>query len=161
MADMKKDGPWAIVRDTDGRVAHRQLDQGGPRKNWKHFARLLTNNGMDMMEKMVRIARGESFQTTVTMPDGSTMLSEPLVPPMAVQHAAAKDVFELIHGKAVAATELVRAESEAEEMERIRSMTDAELMHLLERGTEDAVLVEGSPAEEALEVLPYDPTEGE
>jgi hypothetical protein len=116
---MKKEGPFAIIRDKDGRVVHRQIDQQGPRKNWRQYARLMTNDGLDMFQKMVSIAKGEAFQTEITLPTGEKMLSEPMIPPLSVQKEAAKDVFELIHGKAVAATEVVKAEEEAKEIERV------------------------------------------
>lgn len=158
MSEMKKEGPFAVIRDAEGRIVHRQLDKGGPRKNWRQYARLMTNDGMDMFEKMVSIAKGEAFQTTITLPTGEKMLSEPMIPPLSVQKEAAKDVFELLHGKAVAATEVVKAEEEAKELERVRAMSDDELYRLLERGTEEAVLIE---AGEEVEQYAYDPTEEE
>jgi hypothetical protein len=153
---MKKEGPFAVVRDKDGRVVHRQMDQKGHRKNWRHWARLVTNDGLNQFEKMVAIAEGRAFQTEITLPTGEKVLSEPMVPPLSVQKEAAKDVFEFLHGKAVAATEVVKAEEEAKELERIRSMSDAELYRLLERGTEDAEVIEDEPAPET---HPYDPSE--
>lgn len=158
MSEMKKEGPFAIIRDKDGRVVHRQLDQQGPRKNWRQYARLMTNDGLDMFQKMVSIAKGEAFQTEITLPTGEKMLSEPMIPPLSVQKEAAKDVFELIHGKAVAATEVVKAEEEAKELERVRAMSDDELYRLLERGTEEAVLIE---AGDEVEQYAYDPSEDE
>jgi hypothetical protein len=159
VSEMKKEGPFAVIRDAEGRIVHRQLDKGGPRKNWRQYARLMTNDGMDMFEKMVSIAKGEAFQTTITLPTGEKMLSEPMIPPLSVQKEAAKDVFELLHGKAVAATEVVKAEEEAKELERVRAMSDDELYRLLERGTEEAVIVEALEAGEEVEQYAYDPTE--
>ena len=156
MSEMKKEGPFAVVRDAEGRVTHRQVDQKGPRKNWRHWARLMTNDGMNQFEKMVAISEGRAFQTTITLPTGEKVLSEPMVPPLSVQKEAAKDVFEFLHGKAVAATEVVKAEEEAKELERVRAMSDDELYRLLERGTEEAVIVE-APVEPEMEQLPYDP----
>lgn len=157
MTDMKKEGPFAIIRDKDGRVVHRQLDQKGPKKNWRQYARLMTNDGLDMFQKMVSIARGEAFQTEIVLPTGEKMLSEPMIPPISVQKEAAKDVFEFLHGKAVAATEVVKAEEEARELERVRAMSDQELYRLLERGTEDAEVVEVG---DEVEQYAYDPSEG-
>ena len=139
MSEMKKEGPFAIIRDKDGRVVHRQIDQQGPRKNWRQYARLMTNDGLDMFQKMVSIAKGEAFQTEITLPTGEKMLSEPMIPPLSVQKEAAKDVFELIHGKAVAATEVVKAEEEAKEIERVRAMSDDELYRQFLRGPAQAV----------------------
>ncbi len=161
MSKMAKEGPYAVIRDEDGRVVHKHLDKKGPRKNWKHWARLVTNNGMNQFEKMVAISEGRAFQTEITLPTGEKVLSEPMIPPLAIQHQAALDVFELLHGKAVAATEVVKAEEEAKELERVRAMSDAELYRLLERGTEDAELVEDTDEEPALESHPYDPSEGD
>jgi len=155
--NFKKEGPFAVVRDEGGRIKYKQLDQKGPRKNWRHWARLMTNDGMNQFEKMVAISEGRAFQTEVTLPTGEKMLSEPMIPPIAVQHAASLDLFELLHGKAVAATEVVKAEEEAKELERVRAMSDDELYRLLERGTEEAVLVES--AEPEMETMPYDPSD--
>jgi hypothetical protein len=160
MSEMKKEGPFAVVRDKDGRVTHRQMDQKGPRKNWRHWARLMTNDGLNQFEKMVAISEGRAFQTEITLPTGEKVLSEPQVPPLAIQHQAALDVFELIHGKAVAATEVVKAEEEAKELERVRAMSDAELMRFLQKGSEEAVIVvEDEPALETVETHNYDPEE--
>lgn len=159
---MKKEGAFAVIRDANGRITHRQLDQGRPKHNWRHYARLQTNNGMDMFEVMVRVARGEALQTTITLPTGEKVLSEPHVPPAAVQVQAAKDVFELIHGKAVAATEVIKAEEESQQLERLRSLSDRELLALLdEAGITEGEIVEDPalPHSTAPEVLQYDPEE--
>ena len=161
---MKKEGPFAVVRDSSGRIAHRQLDQGNPKKNWRHFARLSTNNGLDLFEVMVKIARGEPLQSEMTLPTGEVVQTAPQVPPPAVQLAAAKEVFEFIHGKAVAATEVIRAEEETQQLERLRAMSDMELMLMLERGDEEGELIvepaEQEPAEQepaSAEIFAYDP----
>lgn len=155
MRDIEKNGPFAVVRDSKGNIVHKQLDKGSKKENWKHVARLVTNNGMDMLEKLISIGRGEVQQTTFTLPTGETMLTEPLVPPISDQRQAAKDVFEFIHGKAVAATEVVRAESEAEQMARLQSMSDDELRRLA-AGIEDAELVEQGTE---MDCIGYEPEE--
>lgn len=163
---MKKEGAFAVIRDSQGRIVHKQLDQGRPKHNWRHYARLQTNNGMDMFEALVRIARGEALQTSIKLPTGETVMSEPQVPPAAVQMQAAKEVFELIHGKAVAATEVIKAEEESQQLERIRSLSDRELLALLDETGEvtDGEIVEDpalppSTATAPPEVLQYDPEE--
>lgn len=183
MSDFSKSGPFAVLRDAEGRIVHKQLDKGSPKRNWKHYARLRTNDGADMLDVMVAIARGEPFQAEFTLPTGEKMLSEPQVPNATQRHTAAKDVFEFIHGKAPVATEVVKADDEAETASRLRAMSDEELERYLERaespsigpGPEvDAEIVEPVkllnveyvPDQEAwaqaageYEGLPYDPEE--
>lgn len=155
---MKKEGPFAVVRDSSGRVSHRHLDQGNPKRNWRHYARLYTNNGMDVFEIMVKIAKGEALHSEMTLPTGEVVQTAPQIPPPAVQLAAAKEVFEFIHGKAVAATEVIRAEEETQQLERLRAMSDRELLLMLERGDEEGELIE-EPSKKGTypETFAYDP----
>lgn len=152
---MEKSGPFAVVRDAEGRIVHRHLDRGGPRKNWKHYARLRSNDGADMLDIIERIARGEAMQTEVTLPTGEKVLSEPQVPNVSTMLEAAKSYFEFVHGKAVAATEVVKAEEEAEAMARLKSMSDEELERLV-RVEEEAQLVDGEPEPALQDFAPYD-----
>ncbi len=139
MSDFEKSGPFAVLRDAEGRIVHKQLDKGTPRRNWKHYARLKTNDGADMLDVMVAIARGEPFQVEVTMPTGEKMLSEPQVPNATQRHTAAKDVFEFIHGKAPVATEVRKADEEASAVEQLRALSDEELERYLERAENPSI----------------------
>ena len=58
-----------------------------------------------MLEILINIARGNPRQ--MPMPDGQ--VSEWQIPTIEASRQAAKDVFELINGKAVAATEVMKA----------------------------------------------------
>jgi len=48
-------------------------------------------------------------------------------PTVEVQRQAAKDVIEFLHGKAVAQTEVVNAEKEAEDLAQLTALTDEQL----------------------------------
>lgn len=110
-------------------------------KNWRKQAHEITNGGVDLLKKLYDIAMGVPF--SAKLENGN--YTEPEVPSLDTQRAAAKDLFEFINGKAVAQTEVLRAEKEAEDVEQYRALSDEQLNQFLERvreGEEDAVLIE-------------------
>lgn len=93
------------------------------REDWRAMLRRLTNNGQDQFERMVSISRGEPF--TAKLEDGRE--SEPLVPSIMAQFTAGQFILEQLHGKAVAQTEMRKAEAETKLVEQFRSMSNKEL----------------------------------
>jgi len=142
-------GGTLVTRDESGRIVNRAKHQPRdvPRAvNWRKQARDLTDNGLDMLRVLINVANGAPCRPT--LPDGSE--GEWLVPTIAERRAAAKDVWEFIHGKAVAQTEVMQATKEAEDTAQYEALTDEQLRDavrpFLER-VDPAVLPEGGEAE--------------
>ncbi len=92
--------------------------------NWRRQARALTDNGLDMLRGMINIANG--VPVISTLEDGSH--TEPMAPTVMERLTAQKSVWELIHGKAVAQTEVMKAEKEAEDTAQYAALSDEALM---------------------------------
>jgi hypothetical protein len=92
-------------------------------KNWREDLRQQTKNGAELHRILLSLARGEAWQAT--LPGG--MVSAPILPSADVRLRAAMFLEEQLFGKAVAQTEVTRAEQEAKELESIRALTDDEL----------------------------------
>lgn len=90
-------------------------------KNWR--TRLRARIGDRLEEIMYELAEGRAW--IPTLPDGS--ISSPLVPSGDVRLRAAIALKEMLDGRAVPQTEVIKAEMEAQDMESIRALSDAEL----------------------------------
>ncbi len=119
---------------------------GRPRENWRAWLRNETKNGQEIHTILLGLARGEP--RTVTLLDGREHV---IVPTAEVQARVTIHLDEMLHGKAVTQNEQMKAEREASHMEAVKAMSDEELERQyleskkrkeLNRGTEDAVLVE-------------------
>lgn len=137
-----------VDRDENGqitKVTHAPLTKI-PRVNWRKLAHDHTNGGMEMLEVLINIARGNPRQ--MKLPDGQ--VTEWQVPTIEASRSAAQTVFELIHGKAVAATEVVRASQEADDAEQYRNATEDMLEEAariyLERSDKRKAQLEGNNA---------------
>jgi len=96
---------------------------------WREILGKLTDNGTAMLIRMHNIANGQSFTPTGTDREGRVY--EPIIPTIEQQLHANQLLWEYLHGKAVAQTEVVKASEAANEMERLRAMSDAELHQLI------------------------------
>jgi hypothetical protein len=125
MSDSKiqKEGRFMTLRDSAGNLITRVVDKGDERENWRNIMRRLTNNGQNQMEKLADISMGHAF--TATMPDGRE--SEPMIPTLQLQAVTSQVILEMLHGKAVAQTEMRKAEEETKLVEQYRSLSDNEL----------------------------------
>lgn len=117
-------GDLVVIRDEDGNVVHRYYGRStDTKKTLREYVKQVTNNCFEQVDRLVSISRGEAH--IAKLPDGRE--SEPVVPTIEAQRQAAKDLIELTHGKAVAQTEVVKAEAEAQLAEQVRALSDEEL----------------------------------
>lgn len=117
-------GGKVVERDEKGRVVNAVVVPSVPSlKNWRKFARELTDNGASLLVRLNDIAHGKPFRAV--RDDGTE--SEWEVPALETQRAAAKDLFEFIHGKAVAQTEVLAAEKATEDVEQYKALSDEAL----------------------------------
>lgn len=92
-------------------------------KSWRAQLREITNNGKELAEIMLSLAKGDAWQ--VRLPDGR--VSAPVLPSSDVRLRAAVFLHETLFGRAVAQTEIVKAEQESREMDAIRALSDDQL----------------------------------
>lgn len=89
------------------------------KRTWRAALRHITNDGEDAMVVLRDLMEGRPF--VATLPDGRQ--SEPVIPSPEVRRAAALDILHLLHGKPVAQTEVLKAEREAEDLEKYKAMS--------------------------------------
>lgn len=125
-------GPHLVKRDADGRVvasvvAPKPTVAGAQSpqsiRTFRNAVYKMTDGGLDNIKKLIALRDG--LPTETDLPDGRRVQGE--TPTPEVQRAAAMNLHEMLHGKAVAATEVVKAEKEAEDLEQYRAMSDADL----------------------------------
>ena len=93
-------------------------------KSWRDDLRAqLGPNGEELHLILFKLAKGEAWMAS--LPDGR--VSEPILPSSDVRLRAAVFLHETLYGKAVAQTEIQKAEHEAKEFEAIRALNDDEL----------------------------------
>jgi len=162
-----RQGRHLVERDENGRIARnddgsqrralmplpREQREGSAEMTWRRNLKRLTNNGGDIHERLLRIARGEMLipATAKDPVTGETFRGEPQQPTVETQRAALKDLHEMLHGKAVAETEVSKAEEEAEKQQQLEAMSDEELRRIV-----DGEVVERRelPAGEAQSIAP-------
>jgi hypothetical protein len=119
-------GEVLVERDSAGTVTRRASppEKGmPPLRNWRRQVRQMTDNGIDAFKVLINIMNAQPQK--ITLPDGKE--SEWIIPTLETQRAAAKDIIEFINGKAVAQTEVMKAEKEAEDVEQYQAMSDEAL----------------------------------
>jgi predicted CopG family antitoxin len=108
------------TKDRDGKPK-------GKRESFRELIVKLTNNGQDQLEVLMAISRGQAITPTLTLPDGTIQYGEPVVPNATVMAQASKDLIEMMHGKAVAQTEVMKAAAESRHVEQARALSNSEL----------------------------------
>jgi hypothetical protein len=124
-------------------------------ETWRRALAKLTNGGKDMQLVLIDLMHGNAYTPKVFDKDGKERIGvscEPIIPSAEVRRAAAMNLHEMLHGKAVAETEVVASEREAEKKLQLESMSDAQLQlyidgeyTLLTSGTETPD--EGTPSD--------------
>lgn len=106
--------PFAIVRDA--------LEQNKIHRSWRDSlrARLPQDRLHDILADL---AEGKAWMAQ--LPDGQ--ISVPVLPSSDIRLRAAMFLHEALYGKAVAQTEIQKAELEAKEFEAVRAMDDDQL----------------------------------
>lgn len=136
-----------VAHDPEGRMVGRVFtkDFKTPRASWRAALRQLTDNGNDLYAVLLNIARGVPY--SAQLPDGRK--TEPVVPSIESMRQAAKDLIEFLDGKAVPQTEVIKAEEQSSELERLRAMSDEDLLRVIE-----GELVKGPPEAYTAPILP-------
>lgn len=117
-------------RDTLGRIRPGgSLNPGGrPRKYREYLEELIGEGGCEAFETLDKIRRGVPFVPTLSLPDGRKMSGEPMVPTVAEQGAAARDLLAYLLGKPVSQTEALSLDrKQAEETAMLEALSDEEL----------------------------------
>jgi hypothetical protein len=112
-----------VVRDRHGEPVHALAPPRARPETLRRAIHRLTDGGQLLLETHLNIALGRPF--TVKMPDGS--MSTPEIPTAETRRAANLDILQFGFGKAVAQTEVVKAEQEAEDVEQYRAMSNEAL----------------------------------
>lgn len=163
---LTKQGDFLVMRTQEGRIARDDL--GRPqatrsmtpgeaalasttkngKETWRRKLRALTNNGADLHERLLLIATGNIMHPVGRDPHtGELVRGEPQVPTLETQRAALKDLHEMLHGKAVAETEVNASEQESEKRASLEAMSDEELQRIINapgNQTVDALPEKGS-----------------
>lgn len=124
---VSRQGNKLVLRDANGKIvsaAARPARQSP--ETWRRFLLRVTDNGQLIYERLVDLALGKPFR--IEKPDGSVVAETPT---FEVQRAAAMNLLEMMHGKAVAQTEVVKAEKEAVKDAQLRSMSTAQLTDIV------------------------------
>lgn len=107
--------PFTVIADA---LAEAQPNLKG---NWRQRLRGRIGDRLD--EILFELAEGRAW--VPTLPDGS--ITDPVVPSSDVRLRAALALKEMLDGKAVPQTEIVKAEQEARDLDAVRALSDAEL----------------------------------
>jgi len=140
-----KHGNATVFRDEQGKRVARSLE---PVRSaaWRDIIGQMTNNGADLLVRMLAIARGETFTPEGQDEEGRS--PRPLVPTIDQQLHAQQLLWEYQHGKAVPQTEVVKAMDAAMEAEQYKAMTDEELWKLANKKRKElASTIEGDEGE--------------
>lgn len=156
-------GGVLVQRDAEGKIVEKVKapiatvegrQSPDARRSFRNALYKMTDGGVDNLKKLIALRDG--VPSSVTLPDGRVVPGE--TPTPEVQRAAAMNLHEMLHGKAVAATEVRKAEQEAEDMEQYRAMSDADLakaaipyLERVKRNGQKAVEGEVLPPEEESE----------
>lgn len=112
------------VRGKDGSLMAVPLPkQNASADTWRRALARLTNNGQDLQEVLYNLAMGNAY--AVKLPDGRE--SDPIIPSAEVRRASATTLHEWLHGKAVAQTEVLKAEKDSEDVQQYRALSDEQL----------------------------------
>lgn len=130
-----KQGNVVVRRDSEGQVVAAAVApplSAHPTKEvrltWRRALSKLTNGGVDNFLELINLRNGKPI--SVEMPDGR--MSEPIIPTPEVRRAAAMNLHEMLHGKAVAETEIKKSEEESEERARLQAMSDEQLRQVID-----------------------------
>lgn len=127
--EIKREGSNLVKRDANGQVV---VARPVPKEKRTHRAVIheLTNGGFDLYVQLHNMAMGKPRKNA----DGSEE-----VPTFEVSRAAAVNLHEFMYGKAVAETEVNKAEEEQRKSAQLRAMSEEDLQKVIEGEYEEAV----------------------
>jgi hypothetical protein len=137
MLPLKRQGAHLVARRADGTVkAHVRAQKTDQRpQTWRRALSKLTNEGNDMLECLYALMHGNAYTPKVYDRFGKEDLTkecEVIIPTAEVRRAAAMNLHEMLRGKAVAETEVIASEREAEKAKQLESMSDAQLQSYID-----------------------------
>lgn len=122
--------PKSIVK------AHAVVQRATTRpETWRKALAKLTNHGEAMQVVLIDLMHGNAYTPRIYDKDGKEkpgVSCEPIIPSPEVRRAAAMNLHEMLHGKAVAETEVIASEREAEKKVQLESMSDAQLQSYID-----------------------------
>lgn len=130
---------FIVLRGEDGKAIKRVLKGDTPKATIRQAVKSISNNCLDYYLILDDIAKGRP--RAVVLPDGR--IGEPLVPTLQMSLVASTTLIELIQGKAVAQTEVEKAEASAIIMDQLHAMSDAQLLEIVNA---ESVRVEPAPS---------------
>lgn len=117
-------------------AAHAIVQRADTRpETWRRALYRLTNGGQDMQLALIDLMHGNAYTPKVFDKHGREkegVSCEPIIPSAEVRRAAAMNLHEMLHGKAVAETEVIASEREAEKKMQLESMSDAQLQQYID-----------------------------
>jgi hypothetical protein len=129
-----------VERDAKGTITKRAAPVPNVPAKVSHRAQLrkLTEGGLEQAATLRNIANGMPWRAE--LPDGS--YTDWIVPTTAERMQAAQFLYEQQRGKAVAATEIMRVDSEGEEYDRkqLAALSEEQLDKWLERSKKGEVI---------------------
>lgn len=128
-----KHGNATVLRDETGKRIARSLEPVRAAA-WRDIIGQMTNNGADLLVRMMAIAQGLPF--TPEGEDEEGRKPRQMIPTIDQQLHAQQLLWEYQHGKAVPQTEVVKAMDAAVEAEQYKAMTDEELWKLANKKRE-------------------------
>jgi len=131
-------GKNLVLRDESGRIVKNHngaqvatLEIPPNRKRtWRAAIRAsVGNDGEELWALWLKLARGQPVRPKF----GDLETADLLIPSFEVQRAAIRDLAEFAFGKPVAQTEVVKAEEQAEEMNQLEALSDAQLLERMRK----------------------------
>lgn len=122
-----KEGAYVTLRTEKGSLLAKAVNRPEyakqPKRSWRAIMLQLTDGGIEQLT----VLRELSLGTPLVARNAAGQETEPIVPSPEVRRAAAKDLLEFMHGKAVAQTEVAQAEAQHRILEQVQALSDQEL----------------------------------
>lgn len=153
MLPLKRQGAHLVARRADGTVKAHAIAQKADQRpqTWRRALSKLTNDGNDMLECLYSLMHGNAYTPRVYDRFGKEDLTkecEVIIPTAEVRRQAAMNLHEMLRGKAVAETEVISSEREAEKAKQLESMSDEQLQSYINGEYKLVGSGESHPAEE-------------
>lgn len=132
MLPLKRQGNHLTLRTDKGVIkAHATVQRADAKpETWRRALSRLTAGGKDIHEVLIDLMHGNGYTPKLFDKDGKEITDrqcEPIIPTAEVRRQAAMNLHEMLHGKAVAETEVRASEREAEKKLQLESMSDEQL----------------------------------
>lgn len=151
MTSATKYNNTVVLRDEQGKTITKLIASDKPKETARAAVRRVTNNGVDLYLRLYDIAMGKPHIYREHDASGKVLReSQPVLPSIESQRAAAKDLIEFLHGKAVPQTDVVQAEEQQVALDQLQAMSDDQLWAIASakrKALSDADPGDGAPSE--------------